>query len=77
MRSSTSRAAVMSPSLAAATTALTTAWHRRHQVLDEVAVPGAGLHAGRIAAAAGGELPALFSACVVRTGGHIRILADR
>jgi hypothetical protein len=50
-----------------------------HHPLDKAggAVPGAELHAGRIAATAWGELSALHSTCVIRTGGHIRILADR
>lgn len=65
---STSRAAVMSPPLAAVTTALTTLGIVGHELLGEAggAVPGTGLHAGRIAATAGRELPALPLACVVR-----------
>jgi hypothetical protein len=41
------------------------------------AVPGAELHAGRFAAIAWGESPALCSACIIRISSHIRMLADR
>jgi hypothetical protein len=53
IRSSTSRAVVMSPPLAAVTTALTTSSPDNHPLDDAGgAVPGAELHAGRFAAIA-------------------------